>query len=99
MFSFNWGQFNVYKIIQLVIIIGGYIVLRQRFVAYMKNKHLKEQLITRKREQTENLIERPERVVEDPISKSEQAWGWGKQTRKKVQSQQRLVEQHLRNRS
>ncbi|QOU21392.1 hypothetical protein BRETT_001114 [Brettanomyces bruxellensis] len=92
----NWADLDAHKIIQLVIIIGGYIVLRQRFVKYMKNKELKQQLTERKKENAEHLIDRPEDLADDPLSVSERSWGWGKETRKRVRRQQHILEEQLK---
>ncbi len=94
----NWADLDAHKILQLVIIIGGYIVVRQRFVKYMKNKELKQQLTERKKDNAENLIDRPEDLADDPISLSERSWGWGKETRKRVKRQQHVFEEQLKSR-
>ncbi|VEU21438.1 DEKNAAC102564 [Brettanomyces naardenensis] len=95
MSAFSLADIDVYRIIQLVIIIGGYVVMRQRFVAYMKTRKLKQKLQKDKEQKAENLIDRPEDLASDPISTSERSWGWGKPTRKIVRRQQQLLEERL----
>ncbi|QPG73387.1 hypothetical protein FOA43_000697 [Brettanomyces nanus] len=93
---FNPLDLDYRRVIQLVVIIGGYIIVRQRFVAYMKTKSLDEKLEKDKAIKTRKLIQRPEDLPSDPISVSEMSWGWGKPTRKKMKTQEKLLEERIR---
>lgn len=101
-----FGDLDAYKFIRLVIIIGGYIFLRNRVSDYLKQKQLKEQIIRDKQMREEKLINDPTGEIEraanedlfaehEGISNSEKAWGWGKATRRKVAKQKALFEQEI----
>lgn len=100
------NDFDLYQLIRLVIIIGGYIFLRTRVSEYMQQKQLKTQLEKDKEMKAQQLINDPtgelaqaeaEELFGDNegVSKSEKNWGWGKTTRRKVKKQQALFEKEI----
>lgn len=99
-------EFDVYQLIRLIIIVGGYIFLRTRATEYLKNKQLRDQIEKDKEEKARKLVNDPtgegaraeaEEMFQeyDGIKKSEQGWGWGKATRKRVKKQQALFEKEI----
>lgn len=90
------NQLDSAKLIQLAIIIGGYLFFRSQVTSYMKNQTLRAQLSQNNdKEQAEKLIDRPEDLPQDPISVSDRSWGWGKPTRRRVLRQKKLLEEKL----
>lgn len=95
-----FADFNVYHLLRLVIIIGGYAILRQRATEWLKQRQLKSQLEHDERLKAESLIQKPGEAEEaddydDTIKQSEKAWGWGKATRRKVKKQQEIFEKEI----
>lgn len=101
-----FNNFDIYQLIRLVIIIGGYIFLRTRVTDYLKQQQLKAQIEHDKELKSKKLIDDPTGEVakaeseelfqeHEGISKSEKGWGWGKSTRRKVKKQQALFEQEI----
>lgn len=99
-------NFDVYQLIRLVIIIGGYIFLRTRVSDFLKQRQLKAQIENDKQLKADKLINDPtgeaakaeaeELFVEhEGIHKSEKSWGWGKATRRNVKKQQALFEAEI----
>lgn len=101
-----FSDFDVYQLIRLVIIVGGYIIIRTRATEYFKTKQLKAQLEKDKEEKARKLVDDPTGEVAqaeaeelfqdyDNIRRSEKSWGWGKATRKRVKKQQALFEKEI----
>lgn len=99
-------DFDVYQLIRLVIIIGGYIFLRTRVSDFLKQKQLKAQLEHDNKKKENELINDPTGQVAEAeaeelflnnenIAQSEKSWGWGKSTRRKVKKQQALFEKEI----
>ncbi|GME74416.1 unnamed protein product [[Candida] boidinii] len=89
-------EFNIYHFFRLVIIICGYIFLRQRVSAELKRRQLKKQIDDDKKAREDDLIDRPEDFEEvTGVEASDKAWGWGKSTRRKVRSQQKIFEEEI----
>ncbi|GME84735.1 unnamed protein product [Ambrosiozyma monospora] len=90
------NEFNPHHLVKLLIIIGGYIFFRQRFMDFMKQKQIKNQLAADEETKKQNLIERPEDYMNSTgVEASESGWGWGKNTRRKVKKQQQLFEEEI----
>ncbi|KAH3665387.1 hypothetical protein OGAPHI_003571 [Ogataea philodendri] len=93
-------EFDIFKSLRLVVIIGGYIFFRQRYLAFMKQYQVKKKLEEDRNNKSNELIERPgeghlDEAVSSGISASDGRWGWGKRTRNKVKSQQKLLQSQL----
>lgn len=99
-------DFDVYQLIRLVIIVGGYIFLRTRVSDFLKQRQLKTQLEHDNKKKENELINDPTGQVAEAeaeelflnngnIAKSEKSWGWGKTTRRKVKKQQALFEKEI----
>lgn len=99
-------DFDVYHLIRLVIIIGGYMIIRTRATEYLKNRQLLAQIEKDKEEKARRLVDDPTGEVAkadaeelfqdyDNIKRSEKGWGWGKATRKRVRKQQALFEKEI----
>ncbi|ODV83964.1 hypothetical protein CANARDRAFT_201854 [[Candida] arabinofermentans NRRL YB-2248] len=89
-------EFSIKQFFRLVIIVGGYIFFRQRALDFIKTRQVKNQIDEDNKRKAEGLIDRPEDFVEvTPLEKSEQAWGWGKSTRKRVKAQEKLFEEKI----
>ncbi len=99
-----FADFDVYQLIRLVIIIGGYVFLRTRVSDYLKQRQLKTQIEHDRAEKdqaaTDALLKsentEPELFTEhEGVAESEKQWGWGKATRRRVAKQQQLFEQQV----
>ncbi|ESW98404.1 hypothetical protein KL918_005127 [Ogataea parapolymorpha] len=90
-------EFDIYKILRLVVIIGGYIFFRQRYLEFMKHYQVKKQLEEDHKRNAEALIEKPDIIKAEPtgVAGSDNRWGWGKRTRSKVKAQQRLFQKQV----
>lgn len=99
-------DFDIYQLLRLVIIVGGYIFLRTRVSEYLKQQQLKTQLEHDKAAKAEKLINDPTGEAAEAeaaelfgehagIAKSEANWGWGKTTRRKVKKQQAAFEKEI----
>jgi hypothetical protein len=99
-------DFDLYQLIRLVIIIGGYIFFRTRVSDYLKQRQLKAQVEQDKAEKTNKLINDPTGEIaqaeseelfqqHEGIAQSEKSWGWGKSTRRKVKNQQAAFEKEI----
>lgn len=101
-----FSDFDVYQLIRLVMIIGGYYFLRTRVSEYLKQKQITDQLKHDKEMKEQKLIDDPTGEVAEAeagemfqesegINRSEKGWGWGKSTRRKVRKQQALFEKEI----
>lgn len=101
-----FGDFDVYQLIRLVIIIGGYVFLRTRVSDYLKQQQLKTKVEQDRDLKAQKLIDDPTGEVAEAeaealfpnnegISRSEKGWGWGKSTRRKVKKQQAIFEKEI----
>lgn len=101
-----FSDFDVYQLIRLVIIIGGYVFLRTRVSDYLKQQQLKTKIDQDKELKSQKLIDDPTGEVAEAeaealfpdsegISRSEKGWGWGKSTRRKVKKQQTIFEKEI----
>lgn len=89
-------DFSISHFFRLVIIICGYIFLRQRVSAELKRRQLKKQIEDDKKAREAGLIDRPEDLQEvTGVEASDKAWGWGKSTRRRVRSQQKIFEEEI----
>ncbi|KAG0677961.1 hypothetical protein C6P40_004463 [Pichia californica] len=101
-----FNDFDIYQLIRLVIIVGGYIFLRTRVSDYLKQQQLKAQIEHDKELKSSKLINDPTGEIakaedeelfkeHEGINKSEKGWGWGKSTRRKIKKQQAIFEQEI----
>lgn len=102
-----FADFDIYHLIRLVIIIGGYMFLRTRVSDFLKNRQMQSQLEHDREMKAKKLIDDPTNEAaeaeaetefangNDGIHRSEKQWGWGKATRRKVKKQQALFEKEI----
>ncbi|KAG7811533.1 hypothetical protein KL921_001799 [Ogataea angusta] len=90
-------EFDIYKFLRLVVIIGGYIFFRQRYLEFMKHYQVKKQLEEDHKRNAEALVERPNAIEAEStgVASSDKRWGWGKTTRCKVKAQQKQFQKQI----
>ncbi|KAG7691321.1 hypothetical protein KL930_002388 [Ogataea haglerorum] len=90
-------EFDIHKFLRLVVIIGGYIFFRQRYLEFMKHYQVKKQLEEDHKRNAEALVEKPNisEAESTGVAGSDKRWGWGKRTRSKVKAQQKLLQKQL----
>ncbi|AET40756.1 Pga2p Ecym_6381 [Eremothecium cymbalariae DBVPG len=91
------GSFDidVRSSLRLVVIVGGYILIRNHVQKIIANRELKRKL---KEDEDSLSTDRMNSLVEDPDKESEStttAFGWGETTRMKVKKQEKLLEEKL----
>lgn len=93
------AELDIYHVIRLVVIVGGYLILRTRAQEWMKTRQLKAQLEDDKAKRAEGLVERPEdeltrlQPVDHDVAEQDGNWGWGKSTRTRARKLQREFEE------
>lgn len=103
------GELDVYHVIRLVVIVGGYLIFRARAQEWLKTRQLRAQLEEDKRKRQESLVERPQEGDDaakaaqeaelealnsaDDVTLQDRNWGWGKQTRTRARKLQRKFEE------
>ncbi|KAH3687202.1 hypothetical protein WICPIJ_001797 [Wickerhamomyces pijperi] len=92
-----YEEFDVYKLIRLIIIVGGYAILRNQASKFLANRQLQQQIDqdneNKGAERIEKLVEKPE--AQGDASGVEGNWGWGKKTRGTVKRTQKMIEEHF----
>lgn len=90
-------EIDPYHLIRLVIIITGYIVVRNAVSKYLANRQLQQQL---DKDASERDVKKIRELVDDPsIAETsgvdDNTWGFGKKTRKVVKRQQKILQEQL----
>lgn len=98
-----FAELDIYHVIRLVVIVGGYLIFRTRAQEWLKTRQLKAQLEDDRAKRAESLVERPEDELEtlqeqtggeyDDVAMQDRSWGWGKQTRTRARKLQRKFEE------
>ncbi|SCU85580.1 LADA_0D08372g1_1 [Lachancea dasiensis] len=91
----SFANLDFQHAIRLVIIVGGYVLLRN-----LAQRHLAKKQLENKVREGEKLRaeERQEKLVEDPnsvASVNENAFGWGNKTRQRVKRQEKILEERI----
>ncbi|AMD19376.1 HBR475Cp [Eremothecium sinecaudum] len=80
---------------RLVIIIGGYALLRGHLQKYLSNRELKRKANIDEKEiakkQLDDLVEDPNQQVESSTT----AFGWGEKTRERVRKQEKILQEQI----
>lgn len=76
---------------RLVIIVGGYILLRRLVQRELAKRQLASQIKADNERKRDNLIDRPEDDPTTTTVKEPTAFGWGNKTRYRVQKQQEML--------
>ncbi|CCH43574.1 hypothetical protein BN7_3127 [Wickerhamomyces ciferrii] len=88
-------EIDIHKAIRLVVIIGGYIFIRNIAQKVLANRQLKQQLAQDEKDRDQ---ERIRELVEDPKAKTtatESGFGWGKKTRRNIKLQEEILKETL----
>lgn len=92
-----YEEFDIYHLIRLIIIVGGYIIFRNQASKFLANKQLKNQIDqdneNKGAERVEKLVERPD--GQGDASGVEGNWGWGKKTRGTIKRTEKMIEEHF----
>lgn len=91
----TFEDFDIYKGIRLVIIVGGYLLVRNYVAREMAKKQLERQVRDDERMLSDN---KKKNLVDDPetekMAQSTQ-FGWGNKTRKRVKKQQEMLQKAI----
>ncbi|SCU95995.1 LANO_0E12112g1_1 [Lachancea nothofagi CBS 11611] len=82
-------------VVRLVIVIGGYALMRNLAQRHLAKKHLERKV---REGQADKAEQRQKDLVADPEgaeSASDNAFGWGNKTRKRVKTQHKLLEEKI----
>ncbi|SCU80212.1 LAMI_0B01222g1_1 [Lachancea mirantina] len=83
-------------VIRLVVIVGGYIMMRNVAQKYLAKKQLEHKLKeSEAAKQNGQSVNDSTTELLDAADESDATFGWGKKTRKRVQKQQQLLEERL----
>lgn len=85
------------KYFRLIVIIGGYLIVRSLYQGWAKNYHIKRQV---ERDEKEKVLKKEkeaqqEQAKVDRLNEEAEGFGWGKKTRKNIKLQQDKVEQQI----
>lgn len=92
----TFASFDIYQGIRLVMVIGGYMLIRNFASKELAKRHLEAQVRhdreEKHKQQEAKLIERP---VDDVNVAEASTFGWGNKTRYRVKKQQEKFEQAI----
>ncbi|KAH3901361.1 related to Processing of GAS1 and ALP protein 2 [Saccharomycodes ludwigii] len=89
----TFADIDARKGLRLLVIVCGYIVFRTIAQRELTKKQLKQQNEIREKELLEK---RQDKLVDDPLNDAvTSSFGFGKKTRKRVQHQQKILEERL----
>lgn len=91
----TFGGIDASHAIRLVMVVGGYILLRNLAQRELAKRQLEDQIKKSQEKKEEERLKELAPDLNDPEAIEDNTFGWGKKTRKRVKRQQKILEERL----